>query len=210
MPCAHDAEDFVTRAAGRLHRAPPGFDAPRGDHDLNPGWLEPEAGRRYKPAAVLVPVIMRTCGLSIMLTHRGSALRAHSGQISFPGGKVDDGDSGPLSTALREAQEEIGLAAGHVELIGYGDAYRSTSGYLVTPVVALVEEGFRLSLNPFEVAEIFEVPVAFLMNPENHEVQVRLWNGRLRQYYAMPYNRHYIWGVTAGMLRHLYERLYHP
>ncbi|KPQ12735.1 MAG: putative NTP pyrophosphohydrolase [Saliniramus fredricksonii] len=210
MPCGRDAEDFVTRAAGRLHRAPPDFDAPRGDHDLNPDWLEPEAGRRYKPAAVLVPVIMRRHGLTIMLTHRGSALRAHSGQISFPGGKVDDGDSGPLSTALREAQEEIGLAAGHVELMGYGDAYRSTSGYLVTPVVALVEEGFRLSLNPFEVAEIFEVPVAFLMNPENHEVQVRLWNGRLRQYYAMPYDRHYIWGVTAGILRHLYERLYHP
>ncbi len=204
------SEDFVTRAAGRLHRVPPGFEAPRGDHDLNPDWTQPEEGRRYKPAAVLVPVIMRESGLTIMLTHRGSALRAHSGQISFPGGKVDDGDSGPLGTALREAQEEIGLDARYVELMGYGDAYRSTSGYLVTPVVGLVQEGFRLSLNPFEVAEIFEVPVGFLMNPENHEVQVRLWNGRLRQYYAMPYQRHYIWGVTAGMLRHLYERLYHP
>ncbi|MCC5977137.1 MAG: CoA pyrophosphatase [Salinarimonas sp.] len=210
MQVVHNAEDFVTRALARLHRAPPGFDTPRGDHDLNPDWTQPEDGRRYKPAAVLVPVIMRRQGLTIMLTHRGSALRAHSGQISFPGGKVDAGDPTPLSTALREAQEEIGLDAGYVELMGYGDAYRSTSGYLVTPVVGLVREGFRLSLNPFEVAEIFEVPAGFLMNPENHEVQVRLWNGRLRQYYAMPYQRHYIWGVTAGMLRHLYERLYHP
>ncbi len=205
-----EREDFIARTGARLHRSPAGFDAPRGDHDLNPEWSAAQDGRSYKRAAVLVPVIMRRDRLTIMLTHRGSALRAHSGQISFPGGKVDPGDPSLWATALREAQEEIGLDARFVELLGYSDPYRSTSGYLVTPVVGLVREGFRLSVNPFEVAEIFEVPVAFLMNPENHEVQVRRWQGRLRQYYAMPYEKHYIWGVTAGMLRHLYERLYLP
>lgn len=205
-----DRADFLARAASRLLRDPPAPDAPRGDHDLNPGWTRPPGSPPLKPAAVLVPVVARDAALTILLTHRGGGLRAHSGQISFPGGKVDPGDPGPLGTATREAREEIGLDPGFVELLGYGDAYGSSSGFIVTPVVALVREGFALAPNPFEVEEIFEVPAAFLMDPANHETQVRRWNGRLRQYYAMPYERHYIWGVTAGILRNLYERLYKP
>lgn len=200
--------EFLARAASRLLSAPPDARAPRGDHDLNPGWTRPAGSPPFKPAAVLVPVIARPAGLTMLLTHRSSRLRAHSGQISFPGGKVDPGDPGPFGTATREAREEIGLDPAHVELLGYGDAYGSSSGYIVTPVVGLVREGFRLAPNPVEVEEIFEVPAAFLMDPANHEAQVRRWNGRLRQYYAMPYERHYIWGVTAGILRNLYERLY--
>ncbi|TVR10516.1 MAG: CoA pyrophosphatase [Salinarimonadaceae bacterium] len=200
--------DFLERAALRLRREPPGPQAARGDHDLNPGWKRAPGAPAWKPAAVLVPVVARPAGLTILLTHRGNRLRAHSGQISFPGGKVDPGDPGALGTASREAREEIGLDPTYIDLLGYGDAYGSNSGYIVTPVVALVREGFDLSPNPFEVAEIFEVPAAFLMNPANHEAQVRRWNGLLRQYYAMPFERHYIWGVTAGILRNLYERLY--
>lgn len=202
--------DFLERAASRLRPEPPAPGGFRGDHDLNPGWSRPAGAPPLKPAAVLVPVVARPGGLTILLTHRGSRLRAHSGQISFPGGKVDPGDPGPLGTASREAREEIGLDPAFIELLGYGDAYGSSSGYIVTPVVGLVREGFQLSPNPFEVEEIFEVPAAFLMDPVNHEAQVRRWNGRLRQYYAMPFERHYIWGVTAGILRNLYERLYTP
>ncbi len=205
-----ERESFLDVALSRLRQNPPGFDTPRGDHDLNPDWTASADDPRPKAAAVLIPVIMRPDRLTIMLTRRGSALRSHSGQISFPGGKVDPGDVSPWATAMREAQEEIGLDDHFVDLLGYGDPYRSTSGYIVTPVVGFVREGFRLALNPFEVAEAFEVPASFLMNPANHEIQVRDWNGRLRQYYAMPYERHYIWGVTAGILRNLYERLYRP
>jgi 8-oxo-dGTP pyrophosphatase MutT (NUDIX family) len=209
MPEA-ERESFLERARERLRRVPPGMEAMRGDHDLNPDWTARPDAPAPRAAAVLIPVITRPDRLTILLTHRGSALRAHSGQISFPGGKVDRDDASPWATAMREAQEEIGLDERFVELLGYGDAYHSTSGYIVTPVVGYVREGFRLALNPFEVAEAFEVPAKFLMDPEKHEIQVRRWNGRLRQYYAMPYERHYIWGVTAGILRNLYERLYRP
>ncbi len=208
MPAAIERERFLDVAMTRLRSTPPGFDSLRGDHDLNPDWTSFPQGVRPKAAAVLIPVVMRAERLTILFTRRGSALRSHSGQISFPGGKVDPGDPGPWATAMREAQEEIGLDERHVDLLGYGDAYRSTSGYLVTPVIGLVRDGFRLSLNPFEVAEVFEVPTAFLMDPGNHQIQVRAWNGRLRQYYAMPYERHCIWGVTAGIIRNLFERLY--
>lgn len=207
-----ELEAFALLAARRLKPEPPGYldpiGNPKGDHELEPDGTPFRHPSLPKPAAVLVPIVRRDEGLSVLLTRRGSGLRAHSGQIAFPGGKMDADDPSPISTALREAAEEIGLEGRFVEPLGYGDAYLSSSGYLVTPVVALVRPGFSLTLNPFEVCETFEVPFGFLMDPENHELHAREWNGRLRQYYAMLYEGRYIWGVTAGILRNLYERLY--
>jgi 8-oxo-dGTP pyrophosphatase MutT (NUDIX family) len=159
---------------------------------------------------VLVPIVMREGAPAILLTERAAHLRTHSGQIAFPGGKMDAGDPSPLETALREAKEEIGLDRRDVEPLGYLDPYLSSSNFFVVPAVALVSPGLTLHPNPDEVAAVFEVPLAFLMDEVNHELHCREWNGRIRQYYAMPYGAHYIWGVTAGILRNMYERLYAP
>ena len=129
-------------------------------------------------------------------------------RIAFPGGKIDPGDATPAAAALREAQEEIGLPARLIEPIGYLDVYLTFSGFRILPVVARVEPGYELSLNASEVADAFEVPLDFLMGPENHQRHSREWKGIQRQYYAMPYRERYIWGVTAGILRNLYERVY--
>ncbi len=160
-----------------------------------------------RPAAVLVPLVLRET-VTVLLTQRTEHLKAHAGQIAFPGGKVEDGDTGPADTALREAHEEIGLARAFVEPIGYLDAYRSGTGFRITPVVALVEPGFTLSPDPEEVAHVFEVPLAFLMDKANHQLHTRARNGRERTFYAMPYGDHFIWGVTAGILRNMHERLF--
>ncbi|CUU42921.1 putative NUDIX hydrolase [Blastochloris viridis] len=160
-----------------------------------------------RPAAVLVPVVMRP-EPTVLLTRRSSALPEHSGQIAFPGGKIDPDDSTPIAAALREAEEEIGLKPAHVAPLGFLDVYLSRTGYRILPVVAVVTPPFELKLNPREVAAAFEVPLAFLMAPEHHERHTRLWKGRERTYYAMPYGDHYIWGVTAGILRNLWERVY--
>ncbi len=202
----------IVRLAARLRPEPPSLDGPGGDpggdHVLDREWraLPPTAA---KPAAVLVGVVAYP-EPSVLLTRRSAALRSHSGQIAFPGGRVDPSDPSPLAAALREAEEEIGLDRALVRPLGYLDAYLSGSGYMVVPVVAQVEPGFALRLNPFEVDEAFEVPLAFLMDEANHELHAREWNGRIRQYHAMPYGRHYIWGVTAGILRNMYERYHQP
>jgi 8-oxo-dGTP pyrophosphatase MutT (NUDIX family) len=165
-------------------------------------------GRIYRPAAVLAPLIVRPEGLSVLLTRRSDALRSHSGQVAFPGGRAEAGET-PAETALRESQEEIGLDPRFVDLVGLGDRYDSGSGYSITPVVGFVRPGFTLNPDPGEVAEVFETPFTFLMDPANHER--RIWrqpNGADRHYYAMPHEGHLIWGVTAGMLRALYERLF--
>ena len=180
---------------------------PRSDDDLNPGD-QPKRPGSLTSAAVLVALVQREDGLNVLLTRRSDALRRHSGQVAFPGGRADAGETA-LQTALREAEEEIGLSSHFVRPIGLGDRYLTGSGYAVTPVVAFLEPGFHLRADPGEVAEIFETPFGFLMNPENHERRVWSQPGLPdRHYYAMPHDGHLIWGVTAGMLRALYDRMF--
>jgi 8-oxo-dGTP pyrophosphatase MutT (NUDIX family) len=160
-----------------------------------------------KPAAVLVPLVRRPEGLSLLLTQRTDHLSSHAGQISFPGGRAEPNDAGPADTALREAQEEIGLDRRRAEIIGTLPVYHTGTNYSVTPVVALLQPPFELRADPGEVAEIFEVPLAFLMDGLNHQrLSAELASGR-RSFYAMPYQGYYIWGATAGMLRNLFHFL---
>ncbi len=162
---------------------------------------------RARPAAVLAPVVARPEGLSVLLTTRASHLRAHSGQIAFPGGQIDSGEA-PLAAALREAWEEVGLDARLVEPLGWLDPYLTGTGFRIAPLVALVDPGFALSINAREVDETFETPLAFLMDAANHRVDEREWQGRVRRFYAMPHEGRYIWGATAGILRNMYEKLF--
>lgn len=203
---------FVTVAERRLRAEPPRVDDalanPRGDHSLqDEPFLAPSAP---KQAAVLVPVVMHADEPAVLFTERASGLREHSGQIAFPGGRVDPQDHSPLEAAFREAEEEIGLDRSFVSPVGYLDAYLSSTNYLVMPVVGLVSPAYALDLNPREVAAAFEVPLGFLMDPAHHQLHSREWQGRLRRYYAIPYGERYIWGVTAGIVRNLYEKLYGP
>jgi 8-oxo-dGTP pyrophosphatase MutT (NUDIX family) len=156
-----------------------------------------------KPAAVLVPVVARAPDPTILLTRRAAHLKDHSGQVSFPGGRVQADDASPEATALREAREEIGLDAGRVELLGRMPEYLTRTGFRITPVVGIVTPPFETLPNAGEVEEIFEVPLAFLLDPANRQRQSREWQGQLRWFYAMPYQQHYIWGATAGMLVNL-------
>lgn len=176
----------------------------RGDHDLNPG-LEPQAP--LLPAGVLVPLVDRPEGLTILLTRRTTHLSAHAGQISFPGGRVDPGDADAVAAALRETEEEVGLTPDRIEILGRLDTYHVRTGFEVTPVVGLLRPPFELVLDAFEVAEAFEVPLGFILDPANHQRQSRSENGQERQFWAMPYGKYFIWGATAGMLINLYEIL---
>ncbi|MGI9414803.1 MAG: NUDIX hydrolase, partial [Hyphomicrobiales bacterium] len=183
--------------------------AGRSDYDLNPemaSWLDPD--QPYRDAAVLVPLVNRGHGLQVMFIQRTESPDAHGGQIAFPGGKVEHHDPGPLEAALRETEEEVGLRHHYVEVLGFLDAYRTGTGFRIAPVVGLVEEGFSLVPAPDEVADIFEVPLAFLMDPANHKTDSRVWKGKRRYFYAMPYQDRYIWGATAGILRNMFERFY--
>lgn len=164
-------------------------------------------GLPLTPAAVLFPIVLRDHGQTVLLTQRTAHLRDHAGQISFPGGRVEAEDASPLHTALRETEEEIGLSREHVEILGYLPEYRTGTGFRVTPVVALVKPSFELALDSFEVAEAFEVPLAFLLDPSNHQRHSLHYRGALRQFFAMPYGDYFIWGATAGMIRSLSERL---
>jgi len=182
--------------------------APRGgDYALNGPSPEAAIVARARPAAVLAPIVARPEGLVMLLTLRSATLRAHSGQVAFPGGKIEEGES-PEETALREAHEEIGLDARFVEPLGWLDPYLTGTGFRVAPLVALVDPAFTLTLNPHEVEEAFETPLAFLMDAANHRLEERVWRGAARKFYAMPYEGRYIWGATAGILRNLYERLF--
>lgn len=180
-----------------------------GDHILNPN-LGPYAKWEGAPrdAAVLIPIVERKQEPTIILTVRTAHLSSHAGQIALPGGKIDREDGGATHAALREAEEEIGLSRSEVRRIGELSPYLTGSGYRVVPVVAEVDPSHHLTPNPDEVADVFEVPLSFLMNPANHRKQSRTWQGRERYFYAMPFGERYIWGVTAGILRSLYETVY--
>ena len=164
-------------------------------------------GLPLTPAAVLFPIVLRDNGQTVLLTQRTAHLKDHAGQISFPGGRVEAEDQSPIHTALRETEEEIGLAREHVEILGFLPEYRTGTGFRVTPVVALVTPPFELALDPFEVAEAFEVPLSFLLDPANHKRHSLHYRGALRHFFAMPYGDYFIWGATAGMIRSLTERL---
>ncbi|MCP5366520.1 MAG: CoA pyrophosphatase [Hyphomicrobiales bacterium] len=178
----------------------------RGDHQLNPDFM-PEAGQPLVPAAVLVPLVDRPEGLTVLLTQRTDHLEHHPGQVSFPGGHIDRVDTSPEDAALREAEEEIGLMRERVRIVGRLDDYLTRTGFRVVPVVGFVEPPFDLNLDPFEVAEAFEVPLDFLLDPRNHRRDSRIYQGKRRYFHAMPYDGFYIWGATAGMLMNLYEFL---
>ncbi|MCO5091101.1 CoA pyrophosphatase [Bosea sp. (in: a-proteobacteria)] len=205
------AEAFAALARQRLRSEPPRFGdviaRPRGDHDNQPSPVPVPDERRAVPAAVLIGIVPRPQGPTVLLTQRAAALRNHSAQIAFPGGRVDAVDGSPVVTALRETEEEIGLARERIRTLGFLDAYLTGTGYRIVPVVALVEPPFALTINPHEVDEAFETPLSFLLDPANHKREGRQWKGQFRTYYAMPFEGRYIWGATAGMIRNLYERL---
>ena len=178
------------------------------EDDLPPGvYGRVGDDRPLRSAAVLVPLVARPAGLTVLLTRRTDHLANHAGQISFPGGRLEDADDGPVACALRETEEETGLAPGYVDVLGRMDDYVTVTGFRVVPVVGLVAPGFTLDPDSFEVAEVFEVPLAFLLDAANHKRVERVVNGRSRPYYAIPYGDYYIWGATAGMLINLHRIL---
>lgn len=182
----------------------------RGDDDLNPEMRAEMNGRSLKPAAVLVPLIDRPEGMTVLLTRRTDHLHDHAGQISFPGGRIDMADADAAAAALRETEEETGLGRGYIDLVGTLDTYVTRTGFEVTPLVGLVMPGFALQPDSFEVAEIFEVPLAFFLEPASRRTESREWQGRKRYFYVYPYRHYYIWGATAGMLNNLAEVLGAP
>jgi 8-oxo-dGTP pyrophosphatase MutT (NUDIX family) len=214
-PAGISSAEFFDRARARLR-----FDVPPGLVDPN---IVPPSGDRgtdrmlqilareqpIRPAGVLIPVVDHPQP-TVLLTQRAAHLNDHAGQISFPGGKIDATDASPLDTALREAEEEIGLSREFVEPIGYLDLYGTSFGFRILPTVARVRPGFKLRINKSEVDDAFEVPLTFLMDPENHQVHSKEFRGIERSYYAMTFAQRYIWGATAGILRVLYERIYLP
>jgi 8-oxo-dGTP pyrophosphatase MutT (NUDIX family) len=205
--------ELRTRAALLLHQAPPertglkGALAPPSDFDLNPDAAGSVTETAPFQAAVLVPIVARE-DLTVLFTQRTEHLPRHAGQIAFPGGKMEAGETEPLATALRETREEIGLDPAFIEPLGYLDAYHTGTGYRIVPVVALVRKGFDLALDASEVADAFEVPLAFLMDPDNHQTHMRVLAGAERRYHAMPFQERYIWGATAGILKNMHERLF--
>jgi 8-oxo-dGTP pyrophosphatase MutT (NUDIX family) len=214
-PAALDSAAFFDRSRARLR-----FDVPPGliDPDIIPrsgDWgtdrmLEIIAHEQpVRPAAVLIPVVDHPRP-TVLLTQRAAHLNEHAGQIAFPGGKIDATDASPLDTALREAEEEIGLSREFVDPIGYLDVYGTGFGFRILPTLARVRPGFKLRINHSEVDDAFEVPLAFLMDPANHQVHSKEFRGMERSYYAMPFAERYIWGATAGILRVLYERICLP
>jgi 8-oxo-dGTP pyrophosphatase MutT (NUDIX family) len=199
------AADFRRRAARQNALAPEGS---YGDHRINPDLAHLIVREGLTDAAVLIPAVDRPGGATLLLTKRTETLRSHSGQVAFPGGRIDPGDVSAEAAALRETEEEIGLDRRFVEIVGRLPDYLSGSGFRVAPVLGIVRPGFLLTLNADEVDDAFEVPLAFLMNAANHRRQSRTWQGRERFFYEMPYEGRYIWGLTAGIIHMLYERLY--
>jgi 8-oxo-dGTP pyrophosphatase MutT (NUDIX family) len=207
--------EFFDRARARLR-----FDVPVGLTDASAVPASGDQGTDrmlqilaqelpIRPAAVLIAVVDHA-EPTVLLTQRAAHLNDHAGQISFPGGKIDATDASPLEAALREAWEEVGLTRDFIDPIGYLDLYGTSFGFRILPTVARVRPGFELRISAAEVDDAFEVPLAFLMNPANHQVHRKEFRGMERSYYAMPFGERYIWGATAGILRVLYERIYLP
>ena len=212
-PAVISAAEFYDRARARLT-----FDVPPGliDPNIIPETGDPGTDRMLeimakeapvRPAAVLIPVVDHD-EPTVLLTQRSPHLKEHSGQVAFPGGKIDATDKSPLDAALREAMEEVGLDRSFIDPIGYLGVYGTGFGFRILPTVARVKPGFELTINHDEVDAAFEVPLAFLMNPANHQIHSKEFRGMERSYYAMPFAERYIWGATAGILRILYERIY--
>ncbi len=206
LPPLFSAADFRARAAREenfiVH---PEED---GDHRFNPGHPRLKRSEPLRDAAVLIPVIDRGAQATVLLTKRAETLRSHTGQVAFPGGRIDSGDRSAEFAALRETDEEVGLGREFIEVIGRMPDYVSGSGYRIAPVLSIVRPGFSLALNHDEVDAAFEVPLGFLMDPANHRRDSRFWNDLEWFFYEMPYDGQRIWGVTAGIIRTLYERLY--
>ena len=204
-PAPFSSADFRARFAAQPD-AHAGDDY--GDHRFNPGHPRLNHGKPLRNAAVLIPVVDHEGEATVLLTKRAERLRNHSGQVAFPGGTIDPTDASPEAAAVRETLEEIGLAQDRIEIIGRMPDYVAGSGYRIAPVLGIVRSGFRLSLNADEVDAAFEVPLRFLMDPANHKRDSRMWNDLEWFFYDMPYGDRRIWGVTAGIIRTLYERLY--
>lgn len=199
--------DWITDRLEPLDGSPGAGGRHTSDFDLDPeNGASP--GQPLTPAAVLVGLIERDHGLNVLLTRRSDSMRSHTGQVAFPGGRQDPGE-GPVQTALREAQEEVGLEPHFVTPVGFSTPYQTGTGFLVTPVVGFIRLGFTLTPNPGEVADIFETPLSYLMDLTNYEEHEReLPSGVKRRFYATTHEAQYIWGATAGMLRALQGRLY--
>jgi 8-oxo-dGTP pyrophosphatase MutT (NUDIX family) len=211
LPSGFDAHDFRVRAQ---RHDPDHGDGPdpvhlaHGDHVLNRDLISRLTGAKLREAAVLVPVTAEGPDAQVILTRRTVAMRKHSGQVAFPGGSIDPEDGSAEVAAMREAEEEIGLDRRFVEPVGRLPVYLTTTGFRITPVLAVVRPGYELVPNPAEVDAVFETPLSFLMDPANHKRESRVWENVERHYYVMPYGEHHIWGVTAGIIRTMYERLY--
>jgi 8-oxo-dGTP pyrophosphatase MutT (NUDIX family) len=202
----YSAEEFRRRAEMHIAGSPGDF-LQYAEYKINPKVELGLEGMDLKDAAVLIPVVEHGDDARVIFTQRTSTLRKHSGQIAFPGGKLDSNET-PELAALREAEEEIGLGRHFVEIIGRLPSIPVLSGFRITPVLATVRPGFELTPNPGEVESVFDVPLSFLMNPANHRREQRKFGDQDWRYYAMPYQDRRIWGITAGIVRSVYERLY--
>jgi len=198
-------EEIVRRVRDRSARLASGLPVPPppigSDFSLSGVVPAPEV---WKPAAVLVPLVERAPGLTVLLTQRTADMPSHAGQISFPGGRRQASDIDATATALRETEEEVGIPPRYVDVVGPVDLYRTGTGFEITPVVGIVRPGFTVHADPREVADVFEVPLEHFLNEVNHRLDSRQYQGRERRYYAMPYGDRYIWGATAGMLKNLH------
>jgi 8-oxo-dGTP pyrophosphatase MutT (NUDIX family) len=177
----------------------------RGDYDLNPG-IRPGVARTLTPAAVLLPIVLRQ-EPTMLFTRRTANLARHAGQVSFPGGRAEASDLSLVETALRETKEETGIAAEHVTVAGFLEAYETGTGFAILPVVGLLTEGFALLPNAAEVEEVFEIPLAFLLDPANRKRDSREWQGRRREFYVFEYGKHYVWGATAAIVANFSDRM---
>ncbi|MGB2219130.1 MAG: CoA pyrophosphatase [Henriciella sp.] len=198
-------DDFLDRARVRLDPVDEAGCLPvGGDTDM----IAPEKLPLVRPAAVLIPVIPRASGATMLLTRRPDTMASHPGQVAFPGGKVDAGDKSVVAAALREASEEVGVDATHVDLIGCSAPYITGSEFRITPVIGVLPANFIAKPDPYEVADVFEAPLDFIFNKTNHNHGEGVWQGRRRSYVEMPWQGFRIWGVTAGIIRVLYDTLY--
>ena len=201
MGCAREVQVDLTRLRQRFSESSPPSETLYGDQGTRPG------AENLHAASVLVPIIAREREPTVLFTQRTAHLKNHSGQISFPGGRAEQSDESPEHTALRETWEEIGLAAERIELLGRLSDYHTRTGYRVTPVVGIVLPPFELRPDDNEVADVFEVPLAFLLDERNLQRHSREFEGQQRQFFAIPYEDRYIWGATAGMLVNLQRHL---